>query len=248
MGFFQTSGILNRRGFFGGLKAEFSPSSISGLYLWLMGDTGLTQSGGFLTGWTDQSGNSKNASNIIDVATGSKNSKPTVIFDGSTSELTLGNLFTDFTSMSFFAVWKITDVGHGGIMGTDNYTNFEIISLYDVPQKLVRINSAPAAAGFITDGWWDNDTWVISSFRIDDSIFGEAKKNGSTAGITTDNDLITSPFSSDTQNYRLGRYAVDAGNYYSNYELAEIIVYDNNIGDSNSILVENYLNNKWEIY
>jgi hypothetical protein len=248
MGFFQSSGILNRRGFFGGAVKAFSPSDISGLYLWLKSDDGITESNGYVTFWEEKSGNNIDPTDIIDVSVGSKNSKATVIFDGITSELTLGNVFSGFTAMSFFATWKITDVGHGGILGTDNYINFEIISLNDASQKLVRINSTPAAYGFSTDGWWDNDTWVISSMRIDNSVFGELRKNGSTSGITSDNGEIILPFSSDARNYRMGRYAVDAGSYYSNYELAEIIIYNNNIGSANVESVEKYLNTKWAVY
>lgn len=43
MGFFASSGILNRRGFFGG-AAAFSPTSIAGLKLWLKADAGVTES------------------------------------------------------------------------------------------------------------------------------------------------------------------------------------------------------------
>lgn len=43
MGFFQPSGILNRRGLFGGVSSQpFSPSDISGLSLWVSADYGVT--------------------------------------------------------------------------------------------------------------------------------------------------------------------------------------------------------------
>lgn len=212
--------------------------------------TTLSQTGNtVVTAWQDQSGNGNNASYIIDVLTGSKNSKTTVIFNGSTSELTLGNLFSEFTAMSFFAVWKITDTENGGILGTDNYSNFEIASLNDGSQyTLTRINSAPQSAGFIENGWWDNATWVTSSFRIDDSVFGEARKNGSTTGITTNNNLITLPFTTNAVNYRLGRYAANAGSYYGNYELAELVIYNRLITSTERQQVETYLNTKYAIY
>jgi hypothetical protein len=211
----------------------------------------LSQTGNSLvTAWQDQSGNGNNASNIIDVITGTKNAKTTAIFNGSTSELTLGNLFSGYTAMSFFAVWKITDVGNGGIFGTDDYGNMEIASVNDGETQftLTRINSARETAGFITSGWWDNATWVTSSFRIDDSVFGEARKNGETTGITTDNGLITLPFTTDAVNYRLGRYAVDAGNYYANYELAELVIYNRVVTSTERQQVEAYLNTKYAIY
>jgi hypothetical protein len=67
VGFFATSGILNRRGFFGGATA-FNPSNIAGLSLWLKADAGVTQSTSLLNGllaywkldtdsWIDSSGN-----------------------------------------------------------------------------------------------------------------------------------------------------------------------------------------------
>lgn len=48
MGFFASSGILNRRGFFGGVAttAPFSPADITGLSLWLKADAGVTMGNG----------------------------------------------------------------------------------------------------------------------------------------------------------------------------------------------------------
>ena len=70
MGFFQTSGILNRRGFFGGAAKAFSPTDIAGLQLWLDATTGLfdatsggsavTTDGSAVARWEDQSTNGRN--------------------------------------------------------------------------------------------------------------------------------------------------------------------------------------------
>ncbi|NBU70551.1 MAG: hypothetical protein EBS53_03745 [Bacteroidetes bacterium] len=66
MGFFASSGILNRRGFFGGAFSPFSPSSIPNLGLWLDANVGVDKDGSNLvTRWYDQSGNGRNVLQFV---------------------------------------------------------------------------------------------------------------------------------------------------------------------------------------
>ena len=107
MGFFATSGILNRRGFFGGAQA-FSPSNIAGLSFWLDATTGLfdatsggsavTTDGSAVARWEDQSGNSRHitqatlASRPI-LKTAIQNGKNIIRFDGTNDILRRSGAF-----------------------------------------------------------------------------------------------------------------------------------------------------------
>ena len=100
----------------------------SGLSLWLKADAGVTVSGGFVTAWADQSGNGNNCSSPNAVVL---NSSPysNLYFDGADSEITLHpDVFNGFSALSLFAVWNILDNENGGVIGSTNYSNFEIVT------------------------------------------------------------------------------------------------------------------------
>jgi hypothetical protein len=116
MGFFQTSGILNRRGFFGGAAKAFSPTDIAGLQLWLDSTTGLfdatsggsavTTDGSSVARWEDQSGNGNHVTQTTSnnrpiLKTSIVNSRNVVRFDGSNDNLSGGDIL-DFGDDSVF--------------------------------------------------------------------------------------------------------------------------------------------------
>ncbi len=77
-----------------GTAPEYNATGISGCQLWLKANAGITQSGGLVSQWDDQSGNSRHATQ----ATGANkpaygyqrrlNGYPTVIFNGTASQMT----------------------------------------------------------------------------------------------------------------------------------------------------------------
>ena len=123
MGFFQTSGILNRRGFFGGAPA-FKPSDIAGLQLWLDATTGLfdatsggnavTTDGSAVARWEDQSGNNRHfkqstSNNRPALKTSIQNGKNVIRFDSVNDFMEMDSAFTGLTTASYFIVLKITN-------------------------------------------------------------------------------------------------------------------------------------------
>ena len=120
MGFFQTSGILNRRGFFG--SKIFSPKDISDIDLWLDASDGntlydatsggnlVTADGSAVKRWEDKSGNSNHATegtNAPVLETAEKNGLNALNF---ASSKYLTNSFTSklYTSETVFAVFRFS--------------------------------------------------------------------------------------------------------------------------------------------
>jgi len=333
VGFFATSGILNRRGFFGGVQA-FSPSNISGLSLWLKADAGVTEtpetfisqvvingadtstsngtytraSGGstqfdgpngnyidwdgsnwyvndsdvgeityynstfdfsgtweelfgslpvptsststtptgntLVTAWADQSGNGNNCSSPISVLLNSS-PYPSLYFNGTNSEITLNaNIFNSYSALSLFAVWSIVNNGNNGVIGSNAYSSFEIVT---VNESYVRMRNNNFDATINFGGWWNAEQFSLSTLAIDTSnASGTMRKNGSTSGVdfTPENSQALQ----GGQTYKIGRYAEIAGNYFAELSLAELIVYDEKLDGSQITQVEQYLNDKYEIY
>lgn len=105
MGFFQSGGILNRRGFFSApvsaAPPAFSPTDISGLQLWL--DAGNLQSySGSGSSWLDLSGNSRNAT-LVSSPTFSSNDGGYFNFNGSTQYATVDGTFS--VNQGTFVAW-----------------------------------------------------------------------------------------------------------------------------------------------
>jgi len=140
MGFFASSGILNRRGFFGG-AAAFLPSSISGLQLWLdatkglfnatSGGSAVTTNASAVARWEDQSGNGRHATQTISsyratLRTAVQNNRNIIRFDGTDdfyeglSAALLNSTSTN--KFSFFMAWvpdlssRQSAFGGGGIL------------------------------------------------------------------------------------------------------------------------------------
>lgn len=91
-------------------SAEFRPTDISGLFAWYRSDLGVTESGGLVSQWNDQSGNGRNLSEATNKPTysssGGPNSYPTIVFDGTNDMLSC--TFTALSQpFSAFAVFKI---------------------------------------------------------------------------------------------------------------------------------------------
>ena len=101
--------------------AVFTPASVANLKAWYRSDLGITESGGTVSAWADQSGNGHNLTEATNKpaysATSGANSFPGLTFDGSNDKLTC-----TFSAMSqpfhFFAVFKtLATPSNAGIVG-----------------------------------------------------------------------------------------------------------------------------------
>jgi len=225
-------------------SAPFSPTDIAGISLWLKADAGVTVSGGFVTAWADQSGNGNNCSSPNGVVLNSS-PFPSLYFDGdnSESEITLHeDVFNGFSALSLFAVWNITDGDNLGILGSTNYSNFEIVTQ---DGSVVRMRNNNYASNINTGGLWYAEEFSLSTITADSAGGGSgtARRNGSATGVNF------VPANSEAlqggQTYKIGVYAGTAFAYLS---LAELIVYSQKLNGSQINQVEGYLNTKYAIY
>ena len=201
-----------------------SPSSISGLSLWLKADSIVGLNDGDTVGsWTDQSSNVNSANQLTEnlkplYKTNILNGKPVVRFDGGNDEMTISQGITHGTT---FIVGKrsstsspFAEVGGGSIGNRRG-----LIGIY-----------YPAYASY--DEYYVNGTSV---------------PNGGGGAINTQ--LIftgrspTTPVNSTS--FRLG---YGSPSYASlNGDIAEMIIYDTSLSSTNRQLIESYLQKKYGI-
>ena len=223
-------------------SAPFSPIDIAGISLWLKADAGVTVDGDFVTAWADQSGNGNNCSSPNNIEFFSS-PFPILYFDGVDSEITLHeDVFNSFSALSLFAVWNILDNENGGVIGSTNYSNFEIVTQ---DGSVVRMRNNNYASNINTGGLWYAEEFSLSTITADsaDGGSGTARRNGSESGIDFDDGNIQALQGGQT--YKIGVYG---GSYFTNLSLAELIVYSQKLNGSQIDQVEGYLNSKYGIY
>lgn len=222
-------------------------SSLDGVAPEPTASTSLTATGNTLiTAWADQSGNSNNCSlpNNVEFLS---SPFPSLYFDAdSESEITLHpDIFNDFSALSLFAVWNITDGGNNGILGSTNFSNFEIITQNG---SVVRMCNNNFDSNINTGGLWYAEQFSLSTITADSAGGGSgtARRNGSTTGVDFNDENIEALQGGQT--YKIGRYAEDNDAYFATFSLAELIVYSQKLDGSQIDQVEAYLNDKYNIY
>ena len=225
-------------------SAPFSPTDIAGISLWLKADAGVTVSDDFVTAWADQSGNGNNCSSPNAVVLNSS-PFPSLYFDGdnSESEITLHpDVFNGFSALSLFAVWNKIDGENQGVLGSTNYSNFEIVTQ---DGSVVRMRNNNFASNINTGGLWYSEEFSLSTITADSAGGGSgtARRNGSTTGVDFDDANIEALQGGQT--YKIGVYAESNYAYVS---IAELIVYAQKLNGSQIDQVEGYLNAKYGIY
>jgi hypothetical protein len=226
----------------------FSPTDIIGLKLWLDAGQGVTKDGSnYVSQWADQSGNGNNASQgtaanqPLYVASG-LNSKPVISFDGINDYLIGTVLPIGAGSFTVFIIQRLRTTTHTAscsflisIAGVSKfslymqYTDYYAFSF----SKGLYINSSPSAYNNVFFLW---ETTKILNTSITQHINGSQKS-------TSTNATITSSFVDDK--YYLNYYVEGS---IGEYDIAEVLVYDSALSDTDRQRVENYLNTKYNIY
>jgi hypothetical protein len=274
MGFFQSGGILNRRGFFGGAAKAFSPTDISGLQLWLDATTGLfdatsggsavTTDGSAVARWEDQSGNGyhfdqSTSSNRPVLKTSIQNSKNVLRFDGSNDILGgPSNLKFTYPVSIFCVVSKRGGSDYQGIYGTgilQPATGYGLFissttdnsGAFSTQVRSDANNSNLASTNYYTAALPTTNAFFIGAGIIDSSSNKAYFNNGS-------EDSLSHSIVSGTPNRGVGVGARYGGidntspGFYFNGDIAEIIVYNSALASSDRGSVRDYLNSKWSIY
>ena len=263
MGFFATSGILNRRGFFGGAQA-FSPSNIAGLSLWLDATTGLfdATSGGnpvttdasSVARWEDQSGNSRHitqstlASQPI-LKTAIQNGKNIIRFDGTNDILRRSGAFVHAQGAATIFVVVSANSGTSDrlvVEGRTTSTNplyMPIISANaTLFQVLYRIDSGTIPLNNVSFGTAFNGT----GFKLVCALDSGTNFAGFINKVTTNNQNYSrGTVTLDT--FSIGGWATTTERDFFPGDVAEVVIYNTALGTTDRQSVENYLYSKWGI-
>ena len=262
MGFFASSGILNRRGFFGGTRA-FTPSSISGLDLWLDAADGntlfdatsggnlVTSDGSAVKRWEDKSGNGLHATEATSsptLETAEKNNLNTLNF-ATSKRLTCSFSARNYTAQTLFVVAKFSTSASGfGRLFSQRSSG---ANDYDFTQyiPLLRNSSNNQVSSWKASGLRSSVSVVNNSFYIF-RAFHDSSLLNVRANTTTGADYSTT-LNLNIVNFIIGdMIRADGGsdNAFWNSLIAEVIVYTKSLTNAESDLVTNYLNSKWAVY
>jgi len=223
-----------------GIKDYCYSPVLSGLKLWLEADAGVTESGGLVTDWDDQSGNGNNAvqgdpAHQPTLVSSQINGKPAVYFNGTSwLELPTGFLY-NYPEVSIFIVARPNNLGaNGGLLGpSDNaLTGMEILFYLD---GWIRLNGT----NLYTTGFFTADTFTLSDLTYD-STETNANNNGVPLGAQPGGAPL---------NYN-GIYAMGMydGGYTVDADIAEILIYDRALNSDERQATTNYLNIKYNLY
>ena len=231
---------LNTVGFFGGAQSSaFLPTDVSGLKVWLDASDAstITKDGGdAVSAWDDKT----TESNDFAQATGSDqplwvdsvlNSLPVIRFDGT----------SDFMQRT---TWT------GGAM-TQQVMMFWV----------AKYDQSSNVAYFFDSGGASNRIYSYSGNNYIRYFAGIDKDTDVAKGTT--HRLYTFLFNGASSNLRINKSSVDTGNagtnsyngmtlasrytasYFGGVDIAEILVYDATISDTDRNLIEDYLTTKW---
>jgi hypothetical protein len=230
----------------------FSPSSISGLRLWLDSSVGLydaTSGGNLVTTnsspvrrWEDRSGNGFHATgtNSPTLSLNQVNTLPALTFNGS-QYLSLPT-YLNGTAASFFVVAKPSStpsdngplLGNVGSASSSGHYPYQAGDIYDKTASSVRKGPITQPSGFFN---WHlyNVTSADNNWRY---LF-----NGSLHFSTTSNTYNATFGSAPTIAFDQA-----GGSYAFNGSIAEIIVYNTALSESDRLAVSEYLRAKFTLY
>jgi hypothetical protein len=226
-------------------EVSFAEISIAGgigspptnnLALWLNASAGLTLSGTDVSTWADQSGNGKDAT-----ASGTArptyqssgiNGMPAISFNGTTNRMTGSAVLTARPATIFAVVNFSVSQNIGAIFQQTNFilyrgfnggasTEFRLFNGTDLTSSNTIPNNTPVLLEAIANG--------ASSTLFSNGV-QRASGNAGTSAISDGYELASFSGSPRT------------------IVIAEIIVYNTNLGASDRQLVEDYLNTKYSIY
>ena len=216
----------------GGGAVAFAPSDISGLQLWLDAGHGITQNDGYVSTWTDRSGNENNAiqataeNQPLLVASG-LNGEPTLSFDGVNDYVSF-NEISDIRTV--FWVLKEDDnplSNYNFILGS--------LSAYDFHRGYPKKIWGGFTNNFITLGETYLNSTLINGGATD------LEPNWSILSLVTTGNV-------KAENFVYDRTYGDSGQHMWDGSLAELIIYNTALSEVDRQKVETYLNTKYHIW
>ena len=264
MGFFQASGILNRRGFFG--ASAFNPSNIAGLQLWLDATTGLfdatsggsavTTDGSAVARWEDQSGSGRHITQatLSDrpiLKTSIQNNKNILRFDGSNDYLSRTDafVFNAGATTIFCAIKSSAAVDRRLIAEGSSTSNIPVYA----PMQSSILDGTRVSHFYRTDG----NAIILSNQENGGTAFNGLFNLVQISDTGSEFKFFVNKTETKSVNYTratttLNRFSIGCllratPSAFISCDLGEVIIYDSAISTSNKQLVENYLYSKWGI-
>ena len=244
---------------------SFSPSSISGLQLWLDATTGLfdatsggsavTTDGSAVARWEDQSGSGYHVTqatlaNRPVLKTGIRNSKNAIRFDGSNDALVSANIAdNNLSAMTCFVVAYVAGFGGGNLgryfdrsnqrIWLPNGTRSTNQLFAHPPGSLLELGHETALSSIATGNWY------LSSGRWDGgtSYLTNVSQRINRSASTRGNSQTFSVTSVANTVYVIGNRTDLARTF--NGDIAELIIYNQALTTEQIDSVESYLSAKW---
>lgn len=235
----------------GDSSAISDPSNVSGLHLWLDAndETTITQTANKISQWNDKSGNNYNLTQGIsgsqpELKPNGYGLRNTVLFDGADDFMTT-NIPGTLDEMTVFIVSKYNQLNQGS-------GDFDYLYSYGTNSANQLVSLARRASGSFDDDYYlfdggttlngpnlDGQVFTTHVQRINNTAtFHEYFKNG-VSEVVTDNDVAFSV----SGTFDLGRYLT--GTHYLDGEIAEIIIYNRSLNNTERETIETYLTQKW---
>lgn len=239
--------------------SPISPDSISGLSLWLTAGSGITTSGSLVTGWADQSGNGNDAYILNSgeepvFVSSAINGLPAISFDGATQIMQIDDSSSlDIAALSVFIVTAKDGNGAGNdVIFIKNGDTTSDSAVYGLVAKSFQNWMASYDAG---GGWSDKDSYFtinnntnfhIIGYKIDNSTSFSFQDNSAPNNLSATGTIPTTDGSIQIGGYNQS-FDNPSGEFFYG-KIAEFIIYDNAISESNRLGLFSYLNNKYAIY
>lgn len=214
-----------------------SPPS-AGMHLWLRADAGVTASGGLVSRWLDQSGNGRHASmNLVSrqpaLASGALNGRPVIRFNGAQSMYL--DIYAQPTTFTVFVVGKNS-----------------------MPSESYSMILGPGSTSPNNQLRWENGSQVLfvglgNNMPIITSSIGNtrayhalsARYNGSVMNVYRDGNTVSSHSFTTTGPWTLASVGSWLSSYYMQGDLAEVILYDRALSETERASVNEYLRSKY---
>ena len=249
----------------GTAHAEFAYDTISGMSLWLQADAGTTLDGGYVADWADQSGKGNDATALdsgqrplLATATIGGESHDVLRFDGTNDALTLGTSLTDMPRQDHTAFFVTARTG-GTTTSTGNLFGFDRTGgrtndgwYYKFTEGAVNMEAGHGSDyAYQLAGPQGNDQFIL----------GEGRYNSTTTTaelwidglLKTSTDSVVAPINTPTYTrLNIGAFDLPTGDVpatgYTNFfrgDIAEILVFDHALSDTDQAVVRSYLADKY---
>lgn len=217
----------------------FQPSQISGLSVWLQGNLITGNNGDSIATWSDTSGNTRDfteATNRPTLSVASANGRNTVAFSGASQKLAGASLSGFATSGTLVTVMK-NDAAVGtnswvffGVNASSNHYTFSgpTGDIYSSNMSTTRRNANPSI-----------NTATAFNFMVETSAANDSKWYFNGNGTP----LVSS--GTNTVSFAATPYVGSNGSTFWTGKLAEVILFNSVLSQSNREKIEGYVACKW---